>query len=233
MPENKKVALKIEGLNKTLGKRHILHDIAFEAYEGEVFGFLGPNGAGKTTTIKCAVGLISMDSGKIEIEGKDVNKDFEGAMANVGGIVENPEMYKYLTARQNLEQYARMRDGVTPERIEEVAKIVGLSNRIDEKVGKYSLGMRQRIGVAQAILHKPKLLILDEPTNHFDPETQKIIGENFRDFQGTLMVVSHSPSFVEQIGVTRMLIIEDGKAKVKNFSRELLEYYYYLNSDLV
>ena len=213
MPENKKVALKIEGLNKTLGKRHILHDIAFEAYEGEVFGFLGPNGAGKTTTIKCAVGLISMDSGKIEIEGKDVNKDFEGAMANVGGIVENPEMYKYLTARQNLEQYARMRDGVTPERIEEVAKIVGLSNRIDEKVGKYSLGMRQRIGVAQAILHKPRLLILDEPTNGLDPAGIKELRDILKHLaheEGVCVIVSSHLMSEMELMCDRVGIIANG-----------------------
>ena len=126
--------LKIDKLNKTLGKRHILHDISFEAYAGEVFGFLGPNGAGKTTTIKCAVGLISIDSGTIQIGGKDVNKEFEAAMANVGGIVENPEMYKYLTARQNLEQYARMRDGVTKERIDKVEDVLHVGDEVKVKV---------------------------------------------------------------------------------------------------
>lgn len=214
MPENKNVALKIEGLNKTLGKRHILHDIAFEAYEGEVFGFLGPNGAGKTTTIKCAVGLISMDSGKIEIEGQDINKSYEAAMANVGGIVENPEMYKYLTARQNLEQYARMRDGVTKERIEEVAKIVGLSNRIDEKIGKYSLGMRQRIGVAQAILHHPKLLILDEPTNGLDPAGIKELRDILKHLaheEGVCVIVSSHLMSEMELMCDRVGIIANGK----------------------
>lgn len=112
--------LKIKGLNKTLGKKQILHSIDMECYSGEVYGFLGPNGAGKTTTIKIAVGLLQLDEGEISINGKDIRKDFEGAMANVGGIVENPEMYKYLSGLENLRQYARMREGVTEERIKEV-----------------------------------------------------------------------------------------------------------------
>lgn len=165
--------LKIKGLNKTLGKKQILHSIDMECYSGEVYGFLGPNGAGKTTTIKIAVGLLQLDEGEISINGKDIRKDFEGAMANVGGIVENPEMYKYLSGLENLRQYARMREGVTEERIKEVVELVRLSNRINDKVSKYSLGMRQRLGVAQAILHRPKLLILDEPTNGLDPQGHK------------------------------------------------------------
>ena len=162
-------ALKIEHLNKYFGKRQILHDICMEVYAGEVFGFLGPNGAGKTTTIKIVVGLLRLDEGDVQIHGHSVTKNYEDAMACVGGIVENPELYKYMTGRENLRQYARMRKGVDEARIDEVVKLVGLSNRIDDKVSKYSLGMRQRLGVAQALLHHPKLLILDEPTNGLDP----------------------------------------------------------------
>ena len=205
--------LKIDKLNKTLGKRHILHDISFEAYEGEVFGFLGPNGAGKTTTIKCAVGLISIDSGTIEICGKDVNKEFEAAMANVGAIVENPEMYKYLTARQNLEQYARMRDGVTKERIDKVVELVGLSNRMDEKIMKYSLGMRQRIGVAQALLHNPKLLILDEPTNGLDPAGIKELRDILKHLaheEGVCVIVSSHLMSEMELMCDRVGIIANG-----------------------
>lgn len=162
-------ALKIERLNKYFGKKQILHDISFETYPGEVFGFLGPNGAGKTTTIKIAVGHLRLDEGDIFINGKSIAKKFESAMADIGGIIENPEFYKYMTGMQNLRQYARMRGNVDEKRINEVVEIVGLKNRINDKVGKYSLGMRQRLGVAQAILHRPKLLILDEPTNGLDP----------------------------------------------------------------
>ncbi len=162
-------ALKIEHVNKSFGKRQILHDLTFETYTGEVFGFLGPNGAGKTTLIKLIVGLLNLEEGKISICGHSLNKDFEKAMANIGGIVENPELYKYMTGMQNLKQYANMRPGVTEERINEVVELVGLKNRINEKVSKYSLGMRQRLGLAQSLLHKPKVLILDEPTNGLDP----------------------------------------------------------------
>ncbi|MBR1749328.1 MAG: ABC transporter ATP-binding protein [Ruminococcus sp.] len=211
MPE---AVLKIENLNKTLGTRQILHDISFEAYAGEVFGFLGPNGAGKTTTIKCAVGLISIDSGKVEVDGKDVNKDFEGAMAQIGAIVENPEMYKYLTAKQNLEQYARMRDGVTAERINEVVELVGLSNRMNEKISKYSLGMRQRLGVAQALLHDPKLLILDEPTNGLDAagikELRDILKQLAHEKGVCVLVSSHLMSEMELM-CDRVGIITNGK----------------------
>ena len=205
--------LKIEKLNKTLGKRHILHDISFEAYAGEVFGFLGPNGAGKTTTIKCAVGLISTDDGVIEICGHNVNKEFEAAMANVGGIVENPEMYKYLTARQNLEQYARMRDGVTAERIDKVVELVGLTNRMNEKIMKYSLGMRQRIGVAQALLHNPRLLILDEPTNGLDPAGIKELRDILKKLaheEGVCVIVSSHLMSEMELMCDRVGIIANG-----------------------
>lgn len=163
------VAIKIDHIKKSFGKRQILKDLSFETYCGEVFGFLGPNGAGKTTLIKLITGLLKIDEGSISICGVDLEKDFEGAMKNIGGIVENPECYKYMTGMQNLMQYARMRGDISKERILEVVELVGLSNRINEKVKKYSLGMRQRLGLAQALLHKPKVLILDEPTNGLDP----------------------------------------------------------------
>ena len=211
---NNNVLLKISHLNKTIGKRQILHDISFEAYAGEVFGFLGPNGAGKTTTIKIAVGLLSLDDGEISINGIDIKKNFEKAMANVGGIVENPEMYKYLTGMENLRQYARMRGNVDQKRIDEVVKLVKLSNRINEKVSKYSLGMRQRLGVAQALLHHPKVLILDEPTNGLDPagikELRDILKTTAHQEQICVIVSSHLMSEMELM-CDRVGIIANGK----------------------
>ena len=207
-------ALKIEHLNKTIGKRQILHDISFETYQGEVFGFLGPNGAGKTTTIKMIVGLLSIDEGNIVVDGFDVKKNFEKAMRNIGGIVENPELYKYMTGMQNLQQYARMRGNVTQQRIDEVVQIVGLSNRIHEKVSKYSLGMRQRLGVAQSILHHPKVLILDEPTNGLDPAGIKELRDILKSLahkEGiSVLVSSHLMSEMEMM-CDRIGIIVDGK----------------------
>ena len=161
--------LSVRHLSKSLSGRLILTDINFELNRGEIFGFVGPNGSGKTTTIKLILGLLHIDAGEIFICGKNVKTEFEAAIAPVGGIIENPEMYKYLTGRQNLMQYLRMYDDIPAERIDEVAEFVHLDSRIDDKVSKYSLGMRQRLGIAQAILHKPKLLILDEPTNGLDP----------------------------------------------------------------
>ena len=193
--------LKIEHLSKTLGTREILHDISFETYGGEVFGFLGPNGAGKTTLIKVVVGLLTLDTGKITIAGKDLASEFEGSLANLGAIVENPEFYKFLSGYENLIQYANMRGGVSKERIDEVVRMVGLENRIKEKVGRYSLGMRQRLGVAQAILHHPKLLVLDEPTNGLDPAGIKDLRDvlkNLAHKEGVaVMVSSHLMSEME------------------------------------
>lgn len=163
-----KPIVQIKNLSKTIGKKTIIDDISFDVYPGEVYGFLGPNGAGKTTTIRMIVGLISITKGEILINGISIEKDFEKAISYVGGIVENPEMYKFLTGYQNLIHYARMQN-VKKERLDAVIQLAGLENRIHDKVKTYSLGMRQRLGVAQALLHSPKLLILDEPTNGLDP----------------------------------------------------------------
>lgn len=212
--EKMETALKIEHLNKSLGKKQILNDVSFETYKGEIFGFLGPNGAGKTTTIKVAVGMLSLDDGTISICGKDLKKDFEGAMSNVGGIVENPEMYKYMSGYDNLKQYARMRKGVTKQRIDEVVEIVGLSNRINDKVSKYSLGMRQRLGVAQALLHNPQVLILDEPTNGLDPAGIKALRDILKKIaheeKVSIIVSSHLMSEMELM-CDRVGIIANGK----------------------
>lgn len=207
-------ALKLEHVNKTIGKRQILHDITFETYAGEVFGFLGPNGAGKTTTIKMIVGLLRVDEGAITVNGTSLQKNFEEAMQNIGGIVENPEMYKHLTGMQNLQQYARMRGNISQKRLDEVTELVGLSNRIHEKVSRYSLGMRQRLGVAQSILHNPKVLILDEPTNGLDPAGIKELRDilkNLAHEEGiSVMVSSHLMSEMELM-CDRVGIIVQGK----------------------
>ena len=187
MDSVKTPVLEISSISKKLGGRQILNSITLNVYPGEVFGFLGPNGSGKTTTIKLMLGLLRVESGSIRICGHDVTDDFEEAMGYIGGIIENPEMYKYLTGRENLEQYARMYGGIGPGRIEEVAALVGLSDRIDDKIAKYSLGMRQRLGLAQALLNKPRLLVLDEPTNGLDPA-------GIKDLRDTLRELAHRES---------------------------------------
>ncbi|QOR85717.1 ABC transporter ATP-binding protein [Geobacillus stearothermophilus] len=165
----KQVTLAVKELRKTIRGKEIIKGISFELHEGEVFGFLGPNGAGKTTTIRMLVGLIRPTAGTVAIGGYDLHRQFTDAIRQIGCIVENPEMYPYLTGWENLEHFARMMPGIGADRIMEVAKLVGLEQRIHDRVGTYSLGMRQRLGIAQALLGKPKVLILDEPTNGLDP----------------------------------------------------------------
>ncbi len=160
--------LVLENISKSFGKRLIIDNVSLSVREGEVFGFLGPNGAGKTTTIKMILGLLSIDSGRISVMGYDIEKNFEKAMKNVCGIVENPDMYGYLSGYDNLRIHARA-CGVPNKRIDEVVEIVGMQNRIKDKFKTYSLGMKQRLGIAQALLHNPKIMILDEPTNGLDP----------------------------------------------------------------
>lgn len=205
--------LEIKGLSKSFGKKEILKDINLTVKGGEVFGFLGPNGSGKTTTIKLMLGLLNYGKGSIKICGHEVKTEFEKAIANIGGIIENPEMYKYLTGRQNLIQYARMQDGITKERLEEVIDIVHLRARIDDKISKYSLGMRQRLGIAQAILHHPRLLVLDEPTNGLDPAGIKELRDIFKHLaheEGcAVFVSSHMLAELEQM-CDRVCVINHG-----------------------
>jgi len=169
--------LECKNVYKTFGKKEILHDVTFGIDEGDVLAFIGPNGSGKTTTIKLMLGLQSITKGSIFIEGNNVESDFVEAIKNVGAIVENPDFYMYMSGYDNLLLCARMYPNVDESRVKEVVKMVKLENRIHDKVSKYSLGMRQRLGIAQAILHHPKLLILDEPTNGLDPEGIKELRE--------------------------------------------------------
>jgi len=164
-----KIVLKVRNLTKKFGTRVAVNNISFEVYEGEIFGFLGPNGAGKTTAIRMITGLARPTNGDVYICDKSIKTNFERAIINVGGIIENPSMYNNFSGMENLKYFAGLYKGITKERIDEVVKIVGLEDRIHDKVKNYSLGMKQRIGIAQALLHSPKLLILDEPTNGLDP----------------------------------------------------------------
>lgn len=206
--------LEIKQIDKRMGKKQVIQDVSFSVNEGEIFGFLGPNGAGKTTTIKMILGLLSVDKGEILINGVSIKEDAEKARSYIGGIIENPEMYSYLTGRTNLELYARMHEGVTKERINEVIQMVKLGNRIDDKVKKYSLGMRQRLGVAQAILHRPKLLILDEPTNGLDPVGIKELRDTLRHLaeeEGVAVLVSSHLLAEMELMCDTIGIIDNGK----------------------
>ncbi len=161
--------LSVRDVKKVIGKKTLVENISFDVKQGEVFGFLGPNGAGKTTTIRMLVGLIKATEGTISIGGYSIKENFREAMRQIGSIVENPELYTYLTGWENLKQFARMLGDISDERIIEIAEMVHLDERIHDKVKTYSLGMKQRLGIAQALLGNPKLLILDEPTNGLDP----------------------------------------------------------------
>ena len=163
-----KTVLELKNVSKSFGKRKVIDNLNLEVQEGEIYGFLGPNGSGKTTTIKMILKLISSDSGEIKVNGYDTTKEFEKAMECIGAIVENPDLYKYMSGIDNLRLHARIRN-IDEKRIEEVLELVELKEREKDKVSKYSLGMKQRLGLALTLLHKPKVLILDEPTNGLDP----------------------------------------------------------------
>ncbi|WP_040209605.1 ABC transporter ATP-binding protein [Neobacillus jeddahensis] len=209
----KKITLAVKNLKKVIGKREIIKGLTFDLREGEVFGFLGPNGAGKTTTIRMLVGLIKPTAGSIRICDYNVEEQFQEAMNNLGCIVENPELYPYLSGYNNLLHFARMIDGIGEERIKEVTELVGLSDRIHDKVKTYSLGMRQRLGIAQALLGRPKVLILDEPTNGLDPagirEMRQFIRFLAEEEGLSVLVSSHLLSEI-QLLCDRVAIISRG-----------------------
>ena len=210
MAEN---VLEVKSLTKRIGQTAIVDDVSFEVKRGEIFGLLGPNGAGKTTIIRMIASLINRTDGRVLINGHDLDQDFEGAMSNLGAIVENPEFYKYMSGRKNLIHYARMAaNPIPPERLDEVAELVKLDHAIEKKVKTYSLGMRQRLGVAQAILHKPALLILDEPTNGLDPQGIKEFRMYLRELadEGIGVLVSSHLLAEMQLMCDRFAVIEKG-----------------------
>ena len=206
--------LECKNLCKTFGKKQILHNVSFEIKKGDILGFIGPNGAGKTTTIKLILGLQSITSGKVLINGYDVEKEFTKAIEKVGAIVENPDMYMYMSGYDNLKLVANMYKGITTKRIDEVVKLVKLENRINDKVSKYSLGMRQRLGIAQAILHNPNLLILDEPTNGLDTEGIKEMRELLVDLakkeEMAILISSHNLAELDNF-CNKICIIKNGE----------------------
>lgn len=211
-----KVVLECQNLNKKLSKNVKISNISFSLNEKDILGFIGPNGAGKTTIIKSILGLYKIDSGKITISGYDLNKDFVRAISNVGAIIENPDLYSYMTGYENLMIAARIYD-IKKERVNEIIKLVGLENKINQKVSKYSLGMKQRLGIAQSILHNPKILILDEPTNGLDPngiiELNKLLLKLSKNGM-SIIISSHILSELETI-CNKFCIINEGKIVYK------------------
>ncbi|MDQ6419085.1 ABC transporter ATP-binding protein [Paenibacillus sp. LHD-117] len=206
--------LELDYVTKRIGGKTLVNGLSFQVGSGEIVGLLGPNGAGKTTTIRMIVGLISMSEGDIRIGGSSVRKQFESAIRHIGAIIENPEFYPYMSGMDNLKQFMRMEGGVSEARIREVSALVGLEDALHKKVKAYSLGMRQRLGIAQALLHKPKVLILDEPTNGLDPagiremrDYLKLIAEK----EGIGILVSSHLLTEMELMCSRVVVIQEGK----------------------
>ncbi len=210
--------LKVENLTKKIGSKTILNKVGFEINEGEILAFIGPNGAGKTTTIKCILGLQKINDGYISINGYDIKKDFIKAIEYVGCIVESPDVYMYLSGYENLKLQASLYKNIPKENIDNIVNLVGLDKRIHDKVSKYSLGMKQRLGIAIALLNSPKLLILDEPTNGLDPEGIKELRDLLKKLakEGIgILISSHNLSELESF-CNKVCIIQNGKIIEEN-----------------
>ena len=228
-----KPVVELKNLSKTIGSKKIIDNLNLSLYPGQITGFLGPNGAGKTTTIRMMVGLMKETGGDIVIEGVSLRDNFEEGLSKVGVIVENPEMYKFMSGYKNLVHFARMHKGVTKERIDEVVRQVGMQNRIHEKVKSYSLGMRQRLGLAQALLHSPKFLILDEPTNGLDPagirEFRHYLRKIAEEEGVSVFVSSHMLSEIELM-CDRIAVIQNGKLIDIREMSETQDSFYYIEA---
>lgn len=222
--------VQLQNLSKTIRGKQLIQQLNIDLYPGQITGFLGPNGAGKTTTIRMMTGLMHPTEGNVIIDGLPLKEHYEEAISKVGVIVENPEMYKFMSGYKNLLHFARMHKNVTKERIQEVIQQVGLENRIHEKVSTYSLGMRQRLGLAQALLHRPKFLILDEPTNGLDPagirEFRMYLRKIASEEGVSVFVSSHLLSEIELM-CDRVAVIQNGQLiDLRDIHNESSSFYY-------
>lgn len=194
--------LNVKNLTKIYGQKKVVNNLSFSLYPGQIFGFVGPNGAGKSTTIKMITGLAPISNGEVRICGYSIDNSFSKAITNIGAVIEMPQLYPYLTGEKNLKLYASFYGKKAINRIPQIVKLVGMENRIKEKVSTYSLGMKQRLGIAQALLNKPNLLILDEPTNGLDPngivEIRKILKALAEKEKITIIISSHNLAELEQ-----------------------------------
>lgn len=219
--------VEVNGLSKRFDGFTAVDDLSFTVDQGDVYGFLGQNGAGKSTTIRMMLSLIRPDSGSIRIMGKELSVSRDEIMRKTGAVIERPDLYKYLTAEENLMVFARL-SGVKPRAalIREKLELVGLAERAGSKVRTYSQGMKQRLGIAVALVHDPDLIILDEPTNGLDPQgiadMRSLIRSLSRDHGKTLIVSSHLLSEMEQVA-TRMIIIDRGRKIVEGDMKELID----------
>jgi len=218
--------INVRNLSKRFGSFEAVRDVSFSVNSGDVFGFLGPNGAGKSTTIRCLLSLIKPDNGMIELFGKSHSNQRSAILTNVGSIIEKPDFYKYLSAQKNLEIFARISGAnVSKRSIQEMLDFVGLGDRGNHKVKGFSHGMKQRLGIAQTLLHNPDLIILDEPTTGLDPqgiiEIRNLILRLKTEQKKTVLLSSHQLSEIELIA-DRMVIINKGKTIVEGNVIDLL-----------
>jgi len=224
MPQEE-VVLRTRNLSKRFGKRWAVRDLNIHVCRGDVFSFLGPNGAGKSTTIRMVLTLLMPSSGSIEIFGEDLQKNRSAVLSRVCGIVEKPDFYLYLSAYQNLEILGSMTRGIRSHEIMEALELVGLTSRAFEKVKTFSHGMKQRLGIAQALLTKPELIILDEPTAGLDPQGMKEVRDLVRKLSAenkmSIFLSTHLLSEVEQVA-TRMAVINRGELIAQGSVSELL-----------
>ena len=219
--------IKVQNISKHFGSLKAVDDLSFEVQAGQVFGFLGQNGSGKSTTIRMLLSLIHPTSGQIEIFGKRIEKDREAILEQVGAIIERPDLYPYLSAREHLELFAKVRKQKIGEAdINATLEKVGLAHRAKDKVQTFSLGMKQRLGIGIALVHNPSLIILDEPTNGLDPQgiadIRQLIQFLAKEEGKTVLVSSHLLSEIEQVA-NQILIIHQGKKMVEGVTKELLD----------
>ena len=224
---NTEQIIEVRGLTKKFGSLKAVNNLNINVYRGDIFGFLGPNGAGKSTTIRMLLTLIKPTSGDIKIFGEPLKRNREKILRKVGAIVEKPDFYLYLTAYKNLEIFVKISGADTSnKKIMEMLELVGLEKRYKSKVKTFSHGMKQRLGLAQALIHDPELIILDEPTTGLDPQGMKEIRDLIiylsKERNKTIFLSSHILSEVEIIA-SRMIIINKGTAQVEGTVDELLK----------
>ena len=204
-------SIRVRNLNKKIGGRLVLKDINFDVYEGEIVGLVGKNGAGKSTLLKIMTGLYSMDSGDIYYYDYNLNIEFERAMSIVGTLIETPDLYKNISGSKNLEIFKSMFKNISDDTVEEIVKIVEMEKYLGRKFKTYSLGMKERLGIAQSLLNKPKILILDEPTNGLDPIGVKKIFDILKEMKDTTIIISsHMLSEIESI-CDKVIFINNGE----------------------
>jgi len=195
--------LSVSNLTKEYGTKKVVNNVTFSVFAGQIFGFVGPNGAGKSTTIRMITGLTPITNGDVRICGYSIKHAYKKAISKVGGIIEMPQLYPYLSGMKNLKLFASFYGKPALKRIKEIVKLVGMENRIHDKVSTYSLGMKQRLGIAQALLGKPQLLILDEPTNGLDPngivEMRHILKALAEKENMAIIISSHNLAELEQM----------------------------------